>query len=61
MLENMSEPANFKTPHYMFYENNRGFHYRTLESLYRELNDTDRNRPFEHTLTYCLLLILTLV
>ena len=30
----------------MFYENNRGFHYRTLESLYRESGDTDRNRPF---------------
>ena len=28
----------------MFYENNRGFHYRTLESLYRESGDTDRNR-----------------
>ena len=46
MLEGISEPANFKTPHYMFYENNRGFHYRTLESLYREPGDTDRNRPF---------------
>ena len=46
MLEGISEPANFKTPHYMFYENNRGFHYRTLESLYRESGDTDRNRPF---------------
>ena len=46
MLESISEPANFKTPHYMFYENNRGFHYRTLESLYRESGDTDRNRPF---------------
>lgn len=46
MIQGLSEPANFKTPHYMFYENNRGFHYRTLESLYRESGDTDRNRPF---------------
>ena len=46
MIQGISEPANFKTPHYMFYENNRGFHYRTLESLYRESGDTDRNRPF---------------
>ena len=46
MLKDMSEPANFRTPHYMFYENNRGFHFRTLESLYRESGDTDRNRPF---------------
>ena len=46
MIQGLSEPANFKTPHYMFYENNRGFHYRTLESLYREPGDTNRNRPF---------------
>ena len=46
MLKDIAEPANFRTPHYMFYENNRGFHFRTLESLYRESGDTDRNRPF---------------
>ena len=46
MLQGLAEPANFKTPHYMFYENNRGFHFRTLESLYRESGDTERNRPF---------------
>jgi len=42
----MSEPVNYKTPDYMFYENNRGFHFRCLESLYRESGDTSRNRPF---------------
>ena len=42
----MSEPINFKTPDYMFYENNRGFHFRCLESLYRESGDNTRNRPF---------------
>jgi len=42
----MSEPVNYKTPDYMFYENNRGFHFRCLESLYRESSDTSRNRPF---------------
>ena len=42
----MSDPINFKTPDYMFYENNRGFHFRCLESLYRESADTTRNRPF---------------
>ena len=42
----MSEPVNFKTPDYMFYENNRGFHFRCLESLYRESGDNTRNRPF---------------
>ena len=42
----MSEPINFKTPDYMFYENNRGFHFRCLESLYRESADSTRNRPF---------------
>ena len=42
----MSEPINFKTPDYMFYENNRGFHFRCLESLYRESADTTRNRSF---------------
>ena len=42
----MSEPVNFKTPDYMFYENNRGFHFRCLESLYRESADSSRNRPF---------------
>ena len=46
MLQYISEPVNFKTPHYMFYENNRGFHFRTLESLYRESGDNTRNRPF---------------
>jgi len=46
LVQGLSEPQNFKTPHYMFYENNRGFHFRTLESLYRESGDTDRNRPF---------------
>ena len=30
----------------MFYENNRGFHFRCLESLYRESGDNTRNRPF---------------
>ena len=45
-IQGASEPQNFRTPHYMFYENNRGFHFRTLESLYRESGDTDRNRPF---------------
>ncbi len=30
----------------MFYENNRGFHFRCLESLFREGADTTRNRPF---------------
>ena len=42
----MAEPINFKTPDYMFYENNRGFHFRCLESLYRESADTTRNRSF---------------
>jgi len=42
----MSEPVNYKTPDYLFYENNRGFHFRCLESLYRESGDTSRNRPF---------------
>ena len=42
----ISEPVNFKTPDYMFYENNRGFHFRCLESLYRESGDNTRNRPF---------------
>jgi hypothetical protein len=42
----MSEPINFKTPDYMFYENNRGFPFRCLESLYRESGDNTRNRPF---------------
>ena len=42
----MSEPVNYKTPDYMFYENNRGFHFRCLESLYRESGDNTRNRPF---------------
>ena len=42
----MSEPINFKTPDYMFYENNRGFHFRCLESLYRESADTTQNRQF---------------
>lgn len=46
MVQYMSEPVNFKTPHYMFYENNRGFHFRTLESLYRESGDNTRNRAF---------------
>lgn len=46
MMTYMAEPINFKTPHYMFYENNRGFHFRTLESLYRESGDNTRNRPF---------------
>ena len=42
----ISEPVNYKTPDYMFYENNRGFHFRCLESLYRESGDNTRNRPF---------------
>jgi len=46
MLTGVSEPINFKTPHYMFYENNRGFHYRCLESLFRESADNTKNRAF---------------
>ena len=46
MMTDLAEPVNFKTPHYMFYENNRGFHFRCLESLFREGADTTRNRPF---------------
>src|SRR6056300_743338 len=46
MLTGVSEPINFKTPHYMFYENNRGFHFRCLESLYREGADTTQTRKF---------------
>ena len=42
----ISEPVNYKTPDYMFYENNSGFHFRCLESLYRESGDNTRNRPF---------------
>ena len=42
----LSEPVNFRTPDYMFYENNRGFHFRCLESLYREHADTTKTRPF---------------
>ena len=42
----MAEPVNFKTPHYMFYENNRGFHFRCLESLYRESANNQDNRKF---------------
>jgi len=46
MLQGLAEPVNFKTPHYMFYENNRGFHFRCLESLFRESSDNTKNRPF---------------
>ena len=46
MLKDIAEPQNFRTPHYHFYENNRGFHFRTLESLYRESGDSTQNRPF---------------
>lgn len=42
----LSEPRDFKTPHYLFFENNRAFHFRSLESLYRESSDSNRNRPF---------------
>ena len=45
-LADLAEPVNYKTPHYMFYENNRGFHFRCLESLYREGADTTQNRKF---------------
>ena len=45
-LADLAEPVNFKTPHYMFYENNRGFHFRCLESLYREGADTTQTRKF---------------
>ena len=45
-LAQLAEPVNFKTPHYMFYENNRGFHFRCLESLYRESANNQDNRPF---------------
>ena len=45
-MADLAEPVNYKTPHYMFYENNRGFHFRCLESLYRESGDNTRNRPF---------------
>ena len=45
-MADLSEPVNFKTPHYMFYENNRGFHFRCLESLFREGADTTQNRKF---------------
>ena len=46
MMTDLAEPVNFKTPHYMFYENNRGFHFRCLESLFREGADTTQNRKF---------------
>ena len=46
MMTDLAEPINFKTPHYMFYENNRGFHFRCLESLFREGADTTQNRKF---------------
>jgi len=46
MIKYLSEPINFKTPHYHFFENNRGFHFRTLESLYREGSDNANNRKF---------------
>ena len=46
MIKYLSEPINFKTPHYHFFENNRGFHFRTLESLYRESSDSANNRKF---------------
>ena len=45
-LADLAEPINYKTPHYMFYENNRGFHFRCLESLYREGADTSQPRKF---------------
>ena len=45
-VASISEPVNFRTPHYHFFENNRGFHFRCLESLYRESNDSTRTRPF---------------
>ena len=45
-MADLAEPVNYKTPHYMFYENNRGFHFRCLESLYRESADTSQTRKF---------------
>ena len=45
-MADLAEPINYKTPHYMFYENNRGFHFRCLESLYRESADTSQTRKF---------------
>ena len=45
-MADLAEPVNYKTPHYMFYENNRGFHFRCLESLYREGADTTQPRKF---------------
>lgn len=45
-MTDLAEPINYKTPHYMFYENNRGFHFRCLESLYREGADTSQTRKF---------------
>ena len=45
-LASLSEPVNFRTPDYLFFENNRGFHFRCLESLYRESADNTRTRPF---------------
>ena len=45
-MTDLAEPINYKTPHYMFYENNRGFHFRCLESLYREGADTTQTRKF---------------
>ena len=45
-MADLAEPVNYKTPHYMFYENNRGFHFRCLESLYREGADTTQTRKF---------------
>ena len=45
-MADLAEPINYKTPHYMFYENNRGFHFRCLESLYREGADTTQTRKF---------------
>ena len=46
MIKSMSEPRDYETPHYLFYENNRGIFFRSFESLYRESADTRRNRPF---------------
>jgi len=45
-VASLSEPINFRTPDYLFFENNRGFHFRCLESLYRESADNTRTRPF---------------
>ena len=46
MITTVAEPRDFVMPDYMFFENNRGFHFRSLESLYRDSFDKSKNRPF---------------